>query len=81
MLPANKHKIIIYICIHVGTKKALESNTLETNCKAYHDKRINIKFVTWHNHIVFISIHSRFHISPDPIFLNNQFDMTFIKSL
>lgn len=25
MLPANKHKIIIYICIHVGTKKALES--------------------------------------------------------
>lgn len=25
MLPANKHKIIIYICIHVGSKKALES--------------------------------------------------------
>jgi hypothetical protein len=25
MLPANKHKIIIYICIYVGSKKALES--------------------------------------------------------
>jgi hypothetical protein len=25
MLPANKHKIIIYIIIHVGSKKALES--------------------------------------------------------
>jgi hypothetical protein len=25
MLPANKCKIIIYICIHVDSKKALES--------------------------------------------------------
>jgi hypothetical protein len=25
MLPANIYKIIIYICIHVGSKKALES--------------------------------------------------------